>query len=178
MAGCDVGVGGLPGQRLRRPMELLLGHALEQRPHMGPMGTEVVGGVAGDANLVLAAELEAAGLLRDLGEQVEAVLVGARLVLDHGNELVDLRGEERHGGGEHGVELAEVPIAAGEVDREAVERVGVLGEMSEAESGVDGRGRVSGVARHVGVSARHAARGWGMWGSEKSFSRVGGDRIC
>ena len=159
----DVRVHGLLPKLLSSPQERRVWYAVEEGSHVCFVGAQTVGGVAGDADLVLAAELEARGLLRDLSEEVEAFVVRARLVLDHGYEVVDLRREERHRGGEHGVELAEVTVGAGEVHREAVERVCVLGETGKAECRVDrgvGTGRV---VHDVLLSTRHGVRcEWGL----------------
>lgn len=95
------------------------------------MGFEVVRSSARDSNLIIPPILEPSGLFRNLVEEVEAFLLGASALLDHACEGVDFGGDVDHGGGEDGIEFAEVAYAAREVEGERVEGVGVFGEEGE-----------------------------------------------
>ena len=113
------------------------GNLAEEDAHVVYVAPEVVCGLAGDTDLVLAAELEAGGLVGDVCEENEAVLLGGGAVLDCVGEIPNLDDDGGHGGGEDGIELAEVSKVAGEVEGEGVEGVVVLGEEGERVDRVD-----------------------------------------
>ena len=102
------------------------GNLAEEDAHVVYVALEVVRGLAGDTNLVLAAELEAGCLVGDVCEENETVLLGDGGVLDGLCEIPNLDNDGGHGGGEDGIELAEVGKVAGEVEGEGVEGVVVL----------------------------------------------------
>jgi hypothetical protein len=102
------------------------GDVEEERGHVFVLGLEKVGHLRGDADLVLAPELEALRLVRDLHEEPYALLLGGRVGLDHVDQTVDLAGQGVDRGGEHGVELAEVGELPGDVGGERVEGLGVF----------------------------------------------------
>ena len=122
------------------------------------MALEVVSSMAGDANLVLAAVLETVGLVCYLCEEPEPVFLGGFAVFDHGCECLDLCCNGGDGGGEDGVELAEVCKAAGEVDGEGIEGVSVLCEEGEGvwrvEDGLGGHGGRT-LTRAESMNKRH-----------------------
>lgn len=88
------------------------GDLAEKETHVVHMAVEVVCGLAGDTNLVLAAELEAGGLFGDVCEENEALLLGGGAILDDLGETGDLHDDGGHGGGQDGIELAEVSEVA------------------------------------------------------------------
>jgi len=83
------------------------------------------------ADLVFSAELEPVRFVPNLCEEPKPVFWGGRPVFNHLCELVDFGGNESHGGREDGIELAEVSKVPGEVERERIEGMCVLGEESE-----------------------------------------------
>ena len=83
------------------------------------------------ADLVFPAELEPVCFVPNLCEEPKPVFWGGRPVFNHLCELVDFGGNESHGGREDGIELAEVGKVPGEVERERIEGMRVLGEESE-----------------------------------------------
>lgn len=85
-----------------------------------------VRGLAGDAYLVLAAELESARFFRDFGEEVEPFVLLECIVLYSMDEIVDLGSDGSHRGREDGVELAKVCIMAREVEGDGIECMGVF----------------------------------------------------
>ena len=129
------------------------GNLAKEETHVVNVTLEAVCGLASDTNLVLAAELEAGGLVGDVGEENEALLLVGGALLDGFCEAPDLHDDGGHGGGEDGIELAEVCKVAGEVEGEGVEGVVVLCEEGEGVDGVDvarlgrsGGGHVEGTA--------------------------------
>ena len=98
----------------------------EKETHVVYVALEVVGGLAGDTNLVFAAELEAGYLVGDVSEENETLLVGRGACLDNLGEISDLHDYGGHGGGEDGIEFAEVGKVAREVEGERVESMVVL----------------------------------------------------
>lgn len=100
---------------------------VEERGHVFVLGLEEVGDLGGDADLVLAAKLEALRLVCDLHEEPDALFLwGGVDGLDHVDEPVHLGRQGVDGGGEDGVELAQVGELAGYICGERVERLGVL----------------------------------------------------
>lgn len=102
------------------------GDLAEQETHVVQVAFKAVCGLTGDTNLVLAAEFEAGGLVGDFCEEDETLLVGGGTLFDDIGEVSDLDDDRGHGGGEDGIELAEVSKVAGEVEGEGVEDVVVL----------------------------------------------------
>jgi len=68
------------------------GYVDQERGHVLALDFEEVGHLRRDADLVLAAELEALGLFCDLHEEPYALFFGGRVGLDHVDQSVDLRG--------------------------------------------------------------------------------------
>ena len=99
---------------------------VEEGGHVLVLALEEVGDLGGDADLVLAAELEALRLVGDLHEEPDALFLGRGVGLDHVDEPVDLGGQGVDRGGEDGVELAQVGELAGDICGERVERLRVL----------------------------------------------------
>ena len=100
---------------------------MEERGHVFVLGLEKVGDLGGDADLVLAAELEALRLICDLYEEPDALFLGGGGGgLDHVDEPVHLGRQGVDGRGEDGVELAQVGELAGDICGERVERLRVL----------------------------------------------------
>jgi len=83
------------------------------------------------ADLVFSTELEPIGFVPNLGEEPKPVFWGGRPVFNHLGELVNFGGNESHRGREDGIELAEVGKVPGEVERERIEGMRVLGEESK-----------------------------------------------
>jgi hypothetical protein len=80
----------------------------------------------GDADLVLASELEMLGLVCDLHEEPYALFLGGGVGLDHVDQTVDLDGQGVDRGGEKGIELTKVCKLPGEISGERVKRLGVF----------------------------------------------------
>lgn len=98
----------------------------EKETHVVYVAFETVCGLAGDTNLVLAAELEAGCLVGDVCEENETLLLGGGALFDYFSEVPDLDDDGGHGGGQDGIELTEVSKVAREVEGERVECVVVL----------------------------------------------------
>src|SRR5712675_1483830 len=98
------------------------GDVEEEGHHVLVLGLEKVGDLGGDANLVLTTEFEALGLVSDLHKKPHALLLWGGVGLNHVDEPVDLRGQGVDGGGEDGIELAEVGELTGDISGEGVER--------------------------------------------------------
>ena len=73
--GDDVGVDSLAGEGFSETSKLLVRGLIKESFHVVAVGTEAVGGVAGDAYFVFSSELEAGGLLRDVIEDEKAFVV-------------------------------------------------------------------------------------------------------
>lgn len=99
---------------------------VEERGHVFVLGLEEVGHLSGDADLVLASELETLSLVGDLHEEPYALFLGGRVGFDHVDEAIDLGGQGVDRGGEDGVELAKVGELAGDICGERIERLGVF----------------------------------------------------
>lgn len=160
----DVRVGGAAGED--GGVERAAGRVVHERGEVEGVRAERVRGRARDADLVLAAGVQAAGVVGEFGEEVQAGLGRARARrgagLDHRRQSLDLGGDRGELGGEDGVELAQVGVRPGELERERVERVGVLGEERE---------RVGGVHRARGRCGRRRGRsavGGHRWGGLSS----------
>jgi hypothetical protein len=82
--------------------------------------------LAGDANFVLAAWLEAGRFLCDVIEEPEAFFFWGGLVLNHASEGVYFAGDGGERGGQDGIKLAQVGKGARKVEGQGVESVGVL----------------------------------------------------
>lgn len=145
-----VGVDSLPAERID-VLKVAIRYVLQEGLHVRLVSAEAVGGVTGDAYLVLAAELEAGGFLCDVRKEPQPFLLRTDVRFEHARNLRDLRGEGGHGGGEDGVEFAKLGEVAGEVEGEGIEGVGVLAEDGERVCGGNsvGRGRVGSAAGHV-----------------------------
>lgn len=102
------------------------GDVEQEGHHVFVLALEKVGHLGGDADLVLAAELETLGLVGDLHEEPDALFLGRGVRLDHVDEPVDLGIQGVDRGGEDGVELAEVGELAGDICGERVESLGVF----------------------------------------------------
>ena len=74
------------------------GDLCEEETHVVYVAFEIVCGLAGDANLVLAAELEAGSLFSDVGKEDEALVLCGGAVLDDLGEIPDLHDDGGHGG--------------------------------------------------------------------------------
>ena len=83
------------------------------------------------ADLVFPPELEPVGFVPNLGEEPKPIFWGGCPIFNHLCELVDFGGNESHGRREDGIELAEVGKVPGEVERERIKGMCVLGEESE-----------------------------------------------
>ena len=98
---------------------------------------QIVSSGARDPDLVFSAEFESVGFVSNLCKEPKPVFWrGRTTVFNHLRELVDFGGNERHGGREDRIELAEVGEVPGEVEGERVEGMCVFCEESER---VDGR---------------------------------------
>jgi len=102
------------------------GDVEQEGHHVFVLALEKVGYLGGNADLVLAAELETLGLVGDLHEEPDALFFGGGVRLDHVNEAVDLGIQGVDGGGEDGVKLAEVGELAGDICGESVESLGIF----------------------------------------------------
>lgn len=102
------------------------GNLAQEETHVVYMALEVVCGLAGDTNLVLAAELEAGCLLGDICEENETLLLGGGAVPDDLGEIPDLHDNGGHGGGQDCIEFTEVGKIAREVEGQRVEGMVVL----------------------------------------------------
>lgn len=98
----------------------------EEGGHVFVLGFEKVADLGGDADLVLAPELETLGLVGNLHEEPDALFLGGGVGFDHVDEPVDLRRQGVDRGGEDGVELAEVGELAGDIRGEGIENLGVF----------------------------------------------------
>ena len=133
-AGSDVRIGGVS---VEQKGGFEAGHALEESAEVGGVCLKSICCLARDADFVFAAEFETGCVVCDVCEEGEKT-GGRGAVLDETGEGVHLGGDGGHGGGEDGVELAEVCKVAGEVERERVEGVGVLGEQGQGVCGCTG----------------------------------------
>jgi hypothetical protein len=102
------------------------GYAEEEGGHVFGLGFEKVADLGGDANLVLAPELETLGLVGYFHEEPDALFLGGSVGFDHVDEPVDLGCQGVDRGGEDGVELAEVGELAGDIGGEGVKSLSVL----------------------------------------------------
>ena len=93
--------------------------------------SQIVSGSARHADLVFSTELESVSFVSNLCEEPKSVFWGSCPVFNHLRELVDFASNERHGGREDGIKLAEVGKVPGEVQRKRIERMRVLCEESE-----------------------------------------------
>ena len=111
--GCDVRVGCTSAEN----GGVESGKILKESAHVVTVTLEVICSLTRNTNLVLAAELEAAGLFCDLGEQPESFFLwhGGVVVSDYASECVDLACDRSHWCGENGVELAKVCKVPGEI---------------------------------------------------------------
>lgn len=116
-------------------------HPLCKSVEMGRMSFEVVRSSTRDSNLIIPPILEPSRLFRNLMEEVQPLFLGAPALFDHACEGMDFGSDVDHGGGEDGIEFAEVAYVAREVEGERVEGVGVFGEEGEGVGGVELRRR-------------------------------------
>ena len=124
----------------------------QQLDEVVPVVSQIVRRRARNANLVFPSVLEPVSFVPNLREEPQSVFRGGRPVFNHLRELVDFRGNERHGGREDGIELAEVGEVSGEVEREGIEGVRVLCEERERVGGCGiSHGRDCGFAKAQGI---------------------------
>jgi len=93
---------------------------------MNSMGFESVRSCTRGSNLIVTPTLEPSRLFRNLMEEVKALFLGPSTLFNHACQRVDFGSKGDHGGGENGIELAQLAYATREVEGKRVEGVTIL----------------------------------------------------